>query len=163
MLTIFQKSVRLGGGRLTAVLVCGTCLAGCSVLSFPSQTHPDCSWSTSPPAHAARLCDQTFHTLRSLVQASATGKNRVIYQLVADTAIAHRIITYGRDQRKQGLQWMHVVPSIAMGTVPGGRIGAGFYIVGRSKAGKISAPQTLYLRVRDGRVIVVGDQPAQEW
>lgn len=153
---------RIASGGTGGLLLL-SCLGGCSLVSVPSQAHPDCSWSTSPPGNQKSLCAQTFRTLRALAQAAASGNDSTVRRLVPNASVARRIIAYGRDQRRQGLQWMHIDPSIAMGTVSGGRVGAGFYIIGRSGAGKISAPETLYLRVRDGRAIVVGDQPAQEW
>jgi hypothetical protein len=141
----------------------GLLLAGCSLVSLPNQSHPVCSWSSRPPSNASTLCTQTFQTLRALASADETGAGATIHRLVAAPAVANRIIAYGRQQRQNGLKWMHVAPSITVGAVTGGRIGAGFTIVGKNRFGTISAPQSLYLRIRRGRAIVVGDQIDQEW
>jgi hypothetical protein len=57
----------------------------------------------------------------------------------------------------------HVVPSFTLTGLKGGDIAAGFYLVGRKGSGDISRPQTVYLRVRGSKAVLIQDLPGQEW
>lgn len=146
---------------LAPLLIFG--LSGCLGVSLPTQKQPVCSWSSRPPSSANVLCRLTFTTLQSVAAAELKGNDCGIHHLVSNKSVATRIIQYGRSERQNGLQWLHVVPSITLDDVRPGYVGAGFYILGKSRLGRISAPETLYLRVHDGKAVVIADQPAQEW
>jgi hypothetical protein len=138
-------------------------LSGCLDISLATQHHPICSWSSQPPANAGTLCKETFRTLRALARADFKGNTAAIRQLVPNRTVAHRVIQYGVMQRRQNVRVLHVVPSIALDSVRPGYVGAGFYLLSESSSGRGSNPETLYLRVRHGRALVVADQPGQDW
>lgn len=158
--------MRLPAPRLwLAVLSCllSVGLSGCLGISLPTQQQPICSWNNLPPKNAGALCAETFKTLRALAGTEMKGDDRVVHRLVHNQTVAQRIIKYGRDERSNGLKWIHVVPSIEIDNVRPGYVGAGFYLVGIDGSGKINDPETLYLHVRHGSTVVVGDQPGQNW
>lgn len=138
-------------------------LSGCLGISLPTQRKPICSWGSQPPGNAAALCREVFSTLSGLAQADFTGNTGTVRRLVPNRAVARRIIQYGVMQRRNGVRVLHVVPSIALDNVRPGRVGAGFYLLSESRAGRGSTAETLYLRVRHGHALVVADQPGQDW
>lgn len=138
-------------------------LAGCLGISLPTQRHPICSWGSRPPANASAVCSEAFATLSAVTQADLNGNTRKIRELVPNRAVARRIIQFGAAQRRAGAHVLHVVPSIALDDVRPGYFGAGFYLLSESRAGKGSLQETVYLRVRHGRALVVADQPGQDW
>jgi hypothetical protein len=132
-------------------------------ISYPSQTRPTCSWTSQPPSNADALCNAVFHTLRSLADAEERGDDATVRRLVTNPAVAHRIIAYGRTLRAAGVQNLHIVPSFTLGRVPGGYLGAGFFILGKTRHGTSEGKENVYLHFRGETAIVVRDQPAQEW
>lgn len=139
------------------------CLSGCTIPGLPSQQHPVCSWASQPPVDADRVCSQTFSTLTSLVAGERRGDNGTVYKLVSSPVIARRIINFGAEQRANRVTNLHVVPDLTLAITPRGYVGAGFYILGKGRKGQVNAPQTIYLKLRHGRAVVVGDQPNQDW
>lgn len=152
-------------GRYLLPLVCLlalTSLAGCD-LGLPTQNNPSCSWNITPPSHSATICRIAFGTLKSIVRAEVAGDNRPIRRLVANPRVARKVIAYGDQQRLQGLKFMHVVPSLTLDITSQGLVGAGFFIVGKTRGGRIADPQTVYMRLHGGTAQVTEDQPDQQW
>jgi hypothetical protein len=56
-----------------------------------------------------------------------------------------------------------VVPSITLRSAEGGVVGAGFYLVGHTRHGKLARPQTVFLKLQGNKAYVIQDQPGQEW
>lgn len=173
-LTPTPARCRAGRGyrRLSAPLLAitgvVTALSGCGIAGIPSQQRPACSWGTQIPSNADALCTVAFKTLSTLVRDEVRGNDRAIHLLVSNATVARRIIVFGRDQRANHIIFLHVVPSITLATTQQGLLGAGFFIVGKTHSGKISAPETVYMRVYHvgvaaSRAVVVEDQPDQEW
>ena len=138
-------------------------VSGCFPARYPTQNKPVCSWSSQPPDNADALCSTVFRTLRTVVRAQVTGDDRTVRRLVTSRRVSGRIIAFGRILRANGARGVHIVPSITLAVVSLGRIGAGFYVLGKDRHGRIKKPETVYLRVREGRAVIVGDQPRQEW
>lgn len=150
-------------GRAVAACLLTVGLSGCLGLSVPTQRHPICSWGSQPPANAGAVCSEAFATLSAVTRADFKGNARSVRRLVPNRTVARRIIKFGIAQRQGGVRVLHVVPSIALDVVRPGYIGAGFYLLSESRAGKGSLQETVYLRVRHGRALVVADQPGQDW
>lgn len=148
---------------LLPVLLLACLIAGCSAPGVPSQSHPSCSWAMSPPSNADRLCSTAFHTLADLATAVSRDDESRIRSIVPNRIVADRIIYYSRDLKRQGKPSVHIVPSLTLDITSKGSLGAGFYLIGTTRKGRVKAPQTLYLRVQGTRASVVGDQPDQEW
>jgi hypothetical protein len=149
--------------RLLLALALLPLLTGCFSEDLPTQSNPTCSWSSSPPANSDALCRSAFTTIRGLAEASKRGDNAAIHRLVADQQAAGRIIRYSRQIRQDKVLWLHAVPSFTLRQTPDGYLGAGFYLLGKTERDRIKAPQTLVLRVRAGKAVVVADQGGQEW
>lgn len=115
------------------------------------------------PARSDFLCATVFRTLSGLARANLRGDDATVRRLVSDPRVAGRIVAYGRKIRRAHATDLHVVPSITMDKLPSGELGAGFYLLGSARTGRINAPQTLYLRLRRRTAFVVRDQPGQEW
>lgn len=147
---------------LTGLAILPFFLCGCLAGSIPSQSKPSCSWSSTPPSNAGSLCQRVFRTLADVVRAERRGDNATIRRIAAPP-IAGRIIAHGRGLRRQGILDLHVVPSITLETLDSGEIGAGFYLQGKTRAGKVHQPETVYLDVGSRRARILHDQPLQEW
>jgi hypothetical protein len=88
---------------------------------------------------------------------------RTIRRLVTNPRVARRIIAHAASLQARGVQSLHITPSFTLGRSRRGNLGAAFNMVGTSRHGNITAPQTAYLVVRDGSATVVDDQPEEEW
>lgn len=145
------------------VLVCLLLLGGCGFAGVPTQSHPACSWTTQPPSNEKTVCQATFSTLSTVVKALSRGDNSTIHRLAPNRVIAARIIAYGNDQRRKGLRFMHVSPSITLQQKSPGNVGAAFYVTGRTRGGKIASLEEVFLQLHGRSGIIVADQPSQEW
>jgi hypothetical protein len=137
--------------------------SACGLPGLPSQNDPTCSWTSAIPANHDRVCKTTFETLSALVRADVRGDWATIHRLVPTASVAHKIVVFGQQERAQRIIYLHVVPTLTLGAVRGGLLGVGFNITGKTHEGNVQAPQSLYLRLRRGRALVVQDQPDQEW
>lgn len=144
-------------------LVLALLLTGCSFPGLPSQRHPSCSWQAQIPPNQAALCAIAFATVSTLVRAEVSGNDRTIRRLVTDPAVARRIIAYGRQERRAGIIYLRVGPSLVLGRTTRGLLGVGLTIAGKTHHGNVSVPETVYLRVRGRRATVSADQPDEEW
>ncbi len=139
-------------------------LAGCGLFSgLPSQSNPTCSWTSEPPRNADAVCRTVFRTMQALTRAEAHGDDAAVRRLVPAPAVAGRIIAFGRDQRRHGLRFLRPSPSMTLGASANHTLGVGLRVVGQSGAGKISVPESVFVRLRGGTAYVVDDQPEQEW
>jgi hypothetical protein len=132
--------------------------------AYPSQTNPTCSWTSQPPGNADAICKETFMTLTMVVKAEERGDSRAVRDLVTNPLVAARIIDFGSTQRAKGLRELHVVPSLTLGSLPGpNQTGVGFQLGGHGKNGNFEGSETVYVRIKAGRAVIVADQPNQEW
>lgn len=138
-------------------------LSGCLGTSVPTVSNPSCSWDSSVPSNAASICRAVYSTLNGIARAEQTGNTASIRRLVSGRAVQRRILAHGRSLRKQGVSGLHVVPSITLDLLHPGTVGAGFYLNGTVRGGRVNSPLTVELRVTGGRATVVNDQPGEEW
>jgi hypothetical protein len=149
---------------VTAVMLLALFLTGCALEQhLPSQGNPTCSWGSEVPANAQKLCGITFTTLSLVARAELRGDTRTIRRVVTNRDVAGRILAHTSDLHRVGVRTLHVVPSLTLSTTAQGYVGAGFYLLGTSKQGRIKSPQTVYLRVARGSATIVGDQSDQQW
>lgn len=146
-------------GGLALLLVS---LTGCLTISVPTQSGPVCSWNSSPPANSTSLCNQTFRTLSLVLQASLTGDRGMVRRLARNSRVVRSVMRYAASVRHQGATGLHIVPSFTMIQL-GHRYGAGFYILGKGPDGVVQSANTVYLRRVQGKMVIVSDQPAQDW
>jgi hypothetical protein len=149
--------------RVALLLVVGAILTGCTGASVPTSEHPVCSWDSAVPANSEPVCSAVFHTINAVARAEQMGNDAAIKRLVAGASARRRIISYGRTLRAQGVRDLHVVPSITLDRLHPHTFGAGFYLKGAVRGGRINAPLTLELRMRGSGAVVIADQPGQEW
>lgn len=151
-------------GRTGLLLLLLPLLAGCFPGEVPTQQSPRCSWDSTPPARADTICQTIFQTLSTVVRAEVSGDNRTVRRLVPTRLVADRIIAYGETVRAGGDPSVHVVPSFTLDNATRSKyIGAGFYLLGKTRSGKLQAPETVYLQIRHGQAFIVDDQPGEEW
>lgn len=149
--------------RLCSLALLVTVLCGCAVAHVPNQRQPVCSWDSTPPVRSKAVCGQVFATLSSLARAEKEGDDATVRRLVTSAVARQRIISYGASLRRDGVSDLHVVPSVTLDVIRPSYIGAGFYVLGKTRKGRVNAPQTLYLQLTGNRAIVAADQPNQEW
>lgn len=148
-------------GLLSALAVCA--LVGCGIPGLPSQQHPDCSWNSVVPSNADQLCSVAFRTTSALVRAQVRGDDPAIRRLVSNPRVAANIIAYGRLRRSQRINFLHVVPSMTLDAGNPHLLGAGFFVVGKTAAGRVDDPETLYMVVHGSSAQVTQDQPNEAW
>ncbi|HEX6506464.1 MAG TPA: hypothetical protein VF221_02425 [Chloroflexota bacterium] len=91
------------------------------------------------------------------------GDTTVLRRLVPGPAIRHKIQVFGAGVRRRGDISVHITPSFTLEQAPDGSLGAGFNMVGATHHGDVKAPQTVYLARSRGHLVIVQDQPGQEW
>jgi hypothetical protein len=129
----------------------------------PSQAQPVCSWSSAPPANHDAICRAVYDTLSAIARAEVRDDTGSIRRLVSNPRVARRIIAHATALKARGVESLHITPSFTLGTSRQGYLGAAFNMVGASRHGSITAPQTVYLVIGHGRPRVVDDQPEEEW
>lgn len=144
------------------ILICSLFLAGCSLVSLPSQQHPVCSWISDVPNDADAVCGQVFATLRTITRAALHGDGATVRRLVPNRSMEHKILNYGARRRSQKVVGLHVVPDLRINNVDG-YIGVGFELVGESRAGKVHDEETVYARFRRGTAVLLHDDPESGW
>ncbi len=148
-----------GGRRLLAVILLPLLLLGCSA----NLKHASCGWANEIPANGTQVCNAAYETLRAIARAEARDEPKTIRRLVSAARVAQRIIRFGRSLRAQGLQYLRTTPLLVLTARPHNRAIVSAYIVGRTSSGKINSQEVVIVHVHDGRAIVVGDQPNQDW
>lgn len=146
-----------------ALLLAGTLLSACAGTSLPTRQNPSCSWDSTVPGNASSVCSAVYRTLSLVARAEETGNRGVMKRLIANAAVRHRIMAHGRVLRAQHVRNLHVVPSITLDHIHPMTFGAGFYLNGSIRGGRVNAPQTIELRVQGNRAVIINDQPGQEW
>jgi hypothetical protein len=142
----------------------GIALAGCDLISgLPSQANPTCSWTSEPPKDEDAVCRTVFRTLQALTRAEEHGDDATIRRLVPAATVASRIIAFGSQNRRDGLKFLYSSPSLTLGASVNHTLGVVLHVVGESRAGKFSDPESVFVRLRGGTAYVVADQPEQEW
>jgi hypothetical protein len=144
------------------LLVLVITLSGCLSEPVPTQTDPSCSWTTTPPTNADKLCSRIFPVLSAVTRAIRTGDDGTVRHYAA-RPVANRIIAYGRELHPLGITNLHVVPSYTMSVQGSGELGAGFYVLGQTHHGRIKDQETVYLRVTPSTIRITHDQPQQNW
>lgn len=137
-------------------------LTGCLSQPVPTQGHPTCSWTTTPPHNAAQICDRTFALLTAVTHAIETGDERTIRRDAAPAVAAH-IILYERQLRPLHPRGLHVVPSFTLSVDKPGLFGAGFYVLGKTRQAPIKDQESVYVRVTSRSVHITHDQTQQYW
>jgi hypothetical protein len=149
---------------MPAIVLLAIILAGCAVEQhLPSQADPTCSWGSNVPSNEQKLCSVTFTTLSMVARAELRGDRGTILRIVTNRAVASRILDHTSALHRVGVQTLHIVPSLTLSVTSQGYIGAGFYLLGTSRQGRIKSPQTVYLQVKKGSATIVGDQSDQQW
>ena len=137
--------------------------AGCSITSLPSQGNPTCSWESDLPPNPDAVCRRTVSALQRITRAAAEGNQAVIHRDVIDPVTARKIIAFSQKVRSERVTHLHMVPSIALNVFPGGRIGAGFYVLGTLPRSRLNSQETLYFRWVAGRYVVTASDLDKDW
>lgn len=148
---------------VSLVMLSSILLAGCLGVSVPTPQRPSCSWDSTVPPNAGRVCRNVYSTLNAVAHAEETGDNATMRRLISSHPVRRRIMAHGRTLRSQQVQNLHVVPSFTLDQLHPHIVGAGFYLNGNIRGGRVNAPQTIELRVTRTRAVIVNDQPGQEW
>ncbi len=148
---------------LGASLVAGILLSGCAGTLLPTRQNPSCSWDSTVPSNASAICSAVYSTLNTVAHAEETGNRATMNRLIVNVAVRRRIMAHGRALRAQHVQNLHVVPSFTLAQIHAKTFGAGFYLNGDIRGGRVNAPLTVELRVEGKRAVIVNDQPGQEW
>jgi hypothetical protein len=148
---------------LPAAMLASSVLGGCRLASLPSQQNPTCSWESDLPSNADAVCTRTVHVLQSLATAVAHGDIATIRRYVVDRSTVARMTVYSQTVRAEHAYGIHVVPSIGLDREANGRIGAGFYVLGKTATQKLNSQETLYFNWVDGRWVVVNSDLDKNW
>lgn len=149
--------------RLGPALVLSLLLSGCLGTSLPTQQNPNCSWDSTVPANSGTICVAVYRTLNGVARAEETGDRAAIHRLVANARVRGRITKHSRALRTQSVSDLHVVPSFTLDQLHAHIFGAGFYLNGQVRGGRVNSPMTVELRVVRAQAVIVNDQPGQEW
>jgi hypothetical protein len=140
-------------------------LAGCSlnVTEPPNVAKPTCGWSSPIPANGDKICAVAYRTLATLTTAEVRGDNRQIRRLVANPAVARRIIRYGQQVRAQRVQSFHPVPNPLLALESHSKIDVAVSLVGKTRQYELTEVEAITVQIRHGRAIIIADQPGEEW
>lgn len=83
--------------------------------------------------------------------------------VVSNPRTRRTIARYGLQLRRSGATGVHIVPSFTAKELSPGYYGAGIYILGKARSGRIKSQDTVYLRLAGGKAMIADDQPAQDW
>jgi hypothetical protein len=106
---------------------------------------------------------RTVRILQQLTNAVAHGKIAVIRRYVMDRSTVALMTQSSRELRAESVKGLHIVPSLGLDVEPHGTIGAGFYLLGTTRAGKLNEQQTLYFGWVHGRYLVVRSDYDKTW
>lgn len=115
------------------------------------------------PSNGEQLCTVAFSTTSALVRAVVHGDSRAVHRLVSNPRVAGKILAYSSLRRGQRIRFLHVVPSLTLDAGNPQLLGAGFFVVGKTAAGRVNDPETLYMVVRGSSAVVTQDQPNEAW
>lgn len=151
------------GSALLGLSVLALLVTSCSLVDYPTQSNPSCSWVTTPPSDADTLCRAVYRTVDAVARAEVRGDAHTVRRLVTSGEAAARILAYGGTLRAARVRGFHVVPSMTLDGSEPGTVRASLFILGRPPSGRLRATETLYLRVHHGAALIVRDVPGQEW
>jgi hypothetical protein len=163
---VAQRAVQLPLGSTVMALCMFVVLAlgaGCSITSLPSQADPTCSWESDLPPNPDAVCRRTVAALQRVTRAAAQGNAAIIHEEVIDPVTARKIIAFSHKVRAEGVKHLHIVPSIALNMLPGGRIGAGFYVLGTLPQARLNSQETLYFAWVAGKYVVTASDLDKDW